>query len=159
MPSQFVSAATAAGLFAEPGKGALDSAYRSMVDASNASFTASLDMDQSFLSSEPQASRWDYGIGISEPGDIEKAFWLEPHPASSTSEVQRMLAKLEWLKAKLALPQFAELRQLTQRASAADNPVYIWLHSGANRISPHSREAKLLASKGLSLPRRHVTLP
>lgn len=158
-PCQFVNAATTAGLSALPGKGALDSGYRPMIEARNASFTASLDMDKAFISSEPQAPRWDYGIGTLEAGDIEKAFWLEPHPASSTSEVQRMLAKLEWLKAKLALPQFAALRQLTQRAGAAGNPVYIWLHSGANRISPHSREAKLLASKGLSLPRRHVTLP
>lgn len=157
--SQFASAAAKAGLPTQPGKGALDSAYRSMVEASAASLTASLDMDQAFLRSEPQAPRWDYGIGIAEAGDLEKAFWLEPHPASSTGEVQRMLAKLEWLKAKLSLPQFAELRQLTQRASADGNPVYIWLHSGANRISPHSREARLLASKGLSLPRRHVTLP
>lgn len=156
--SQFASAAARAGLLAHSGKGALDSSYRSMVEAS-ASFTASLDMDEAFLHSEPQAPRWDYGLGIAEAGDIEKAFWLEPHPASSTGEVQRMLAKLEWLKAKLALPQFAELRQLTQRAGAAGNPVYIWLHSGANRILPNSREARLLASKGLSLPRRHVTLP
>lgn len=157
--SQFVAAATLAGLPVQPGKGALDSSYRPMVDTSAATFTASVDMDLAFLASEPQSPRWDYGIGIAEAGNIEKAFWLEPHPASSTGEVQRMLAKLDWLKEKLALPQFSDLRQLTQRASAAGNPVYIWLHSGANRILPNSREARLLASKGLSLPRRHITLP
>lgn len=157
--SQFVAAATLAGLPTQPGKGALDSQYRSMLDSNGATLTASVDMDQAYLASEPQSPRWDYGIGIAEAGDIEKAFWLEPHPASSTGEVQRMLAKLAWLKDKLALAQFAELRQLTQRASAAGQPVYIWLHSGANRILPSSREARLLARNGLSLPKRHITLP
>jgi hypothetical protein len=118
-----------------------------------------VDLDATFLLSEPEAARWDYGVGMSIVGtELEKAFWIEPHPASSTGEVQRMLNKLAWLKAKLARPEFAALRELTARTGTTGAPVYIWLYSGANRILPNSREARLLASKGLGLPKRHVTL-
>ena len=91
----------------------------------------------------------------SEAGQ-ELLVWLEAHPASSTGEVQKMLDKLAWLKAKLAQPDFDGLRTLEHKVSA-----YRWLAmTGAIRILPNSRrEARRLAQAGLSSPQRHVELP
>jgi hypothetical protein len=156
--SEFVAAARAAGLDVQPGKKALKGEYRDAVEANpRSSFTGSADLDAAFQPSEPQAARWDYCLGVSS--DQEKLFWIEPHPASSTSEVPKMLAKLDWLKAKLAQPAFASLLSLTNRTRADGSIVYLWLCSGANRITPNSREALMLARNGLSLPRRHLILP
>jgi len=155
--SQFATAATAAGLGAQPGMSALKGEYRQALEVRRpARFSGSVDLDEALRDSEPQAARWDYGVGV--VGAVEKAFWIEPHPASSTGEVQKMLNKLAWLKATLARPEFAGLLELTNRTLAEGSSAYIWLHSGANRILPNSRDARLLASKGLTQPKRYITL-
>ena len=155
--SRFQQAAADAGLVAQPGKSALAPADRGAVEAKGrARFTGSLDLDAAFLAAEPNSPRWDYAVGVA--GSDEKLFWIEPHPASSTGEVARMLAKLDWLKSKLARPEFAALHALTQATSAEGASPFLWLYAGSNRILPNSREARLLASKGLSLPRRHLEL-
>lgn len=154
--SQFALAAKAAGLLPQPGMSAIKGEYRQALETRrHTRFSDSVDLDEAFRDSEPRAARWDYGVGVA--GMVEKAFWIEPHPASSTGEVQKMLDKLAWLKATLARPEFAGLLELTKRTLAEGSPAYIWLYSGANRILPNSREARLLASKGLTLPKR-ITL-
>lgn len=154
--SAFEQAAQIAGMQTQPGLGAVKAEYRAGVALrSGHRHTASLDMDASFLPAEPASPRWDYGIGIRSQTGQELLVWLEAHPASSTGEVQKMLDKLAWLKAKLAQPDFDGMRTLTPQGSA-----YRWLAmTGAIRILPNSREARRLAQAGLSSPQRHVELP
>ena len=154
--SAFEQAAQVAGLQAQPGLGAIKAEYRAGIALrSGHRHTASLDIDASFLTAEPTSPRWDYSIGIRSGAGQELLVWLEAHPASSTGEVQKMLDKLAWLRAKLAHPDFASMHALTPKVSA-----YRWLAmTGAIRILPNSREARRLAQAGLSPPQRHVELP
>ncbi|MEY4909702.1 MAG: hypothetical protein RL260_3420 [Pseudomonadota bacterium] len=152
----FEQASRIAGLVAQPGLGAVKAEYRAGVALrSGHRHTASLDLDAEFLATEPTSPRWDYGVGMRSEAGRELLVWLEAHPASSTGEVQKMLDKLAWLKAKLARPDFDGLRTLEHKVSA-----YRWLAmTGAIRILPNSREARRLAQAGLSSPQRHVELP
>jgi len=122
--------------------------------------TASIDIDSHFHATEPTASRWDYGLGLRTESGDELMVWLEPHPASSTGEVQKMLDKLVWLKNKLAQPTFDGLRVLELTSLRRQIVLYRWLAlTGSIRILPNSKEARRLTRAGLSQPQRHVQLP
>lgn len=155
----FCAAATAAGLYPHVGKAAVKGEYRSSIGHGVAAeLTGSVDMDSVFESTEPNAARWDFGLGVRKDGK-EMAFWVEAHPASSTGEVPRMLQKLDWLKTKLSEPAFAKMCALTSQAQAS-GMAFRWLaRTGDIRIRPGSREANLLAQRGLAFPKRHVLLP
>lgn len=156
--SEFAVAVAAASLQAHAGKGAIEHAYRSMIEpASGVKLTESVDIDTAFSQIEANATRWDYGIGVAV-GKTERAYWIEPHPASSTGEVDKMLQKLAWLKSKLKLPAYAGLKKLTSATQASGNTVYVWTYSGDNRIRPDSNTARKLAREGLSMPCRKVEL-
>lgn len=156
-PSAFITAIQAAKLTPEIGKGAVEKCYKSVIQAeSNTTFTGSVDLDSFFSKTEPHANRWDYGLGIQKQGQPEIAIWIEPHSGGSTKEVKTVLAKLDWLEKKLAQPDFAQLKQLTEKAQQQNIKRFIWLSSGSCRIRPGSREAHLLAARGLDLPRACV---
>jgi hypothetical protein len=156
--SEFAAASAAAGLTSQAGKGAIDPAYRAMIEpATDARLTHSVDIDTAFSRSEANATRWDYGIGV-EAGQGERAYWIEPHPASSTGEVDKMLQKLAWLKQKLSLPAYAGLKKLTGKTQASGNTAFIWTYSGDNRIRPDSPLARKLRHAGLSMPCRRMEL-
>ena len=76
--SAFEKAATAAGLTAAPGKSAVENRYRGSVEGKTADtrFTGSLDMDAAFKQAEPEANRWDFGVGMHKPGKQEFAVWV-----------------------------------------------------------------------------------
>lgn len=155
----FRKSAADAGLSSESGLKAVQKVYRrAIVCGSDYEFTGSCDLDAAFAASEPQATRWDYGIGI-RWGEEEMAVWIEPHPASSTGEVAAMLAKLGWLKAKLAQVDFAKLRGMTRAAQQA-HTAYHWLAAtGRIRIPPQGPERLKLAKAGLAFPTRFLRLP
>lgn len=159
--SVFSTAAKAANLATQPGKAALDARYRSgVVLKAGFSHTESIDLDAAFQATEPNENRWDYAVGIRAAAGEEMAFWIEPHPASSTSDVDAMLAKLRWLRLKLGRPENRQLRMLRDAAQPHGSP-YRWLVSQDSRIhiTPMSREARLIAREGLSAPRHRVQLP
>jgi hypothetical protein len=109
----FPSAAQSAGLTAKVGKRAIENRYRSNIEATNGiSITYSVEIDSAFVANEPNASRWDYGVGLSKGNKI-LAVWVESHGATSTGEVDKMIAKLNWLKGKLCTRQWADLRALS----------------------------------------------
>jgi hypothetical protein len=96
----FEDAARSAGLTPQPGKQALKSSDREAVQvAAGASLSGSVDLDAHFKPTEPNAHRWDYGLGVQTSQAL--AYWIEPHPASSTGEARVMLEKLDWLRGKL----------------------------------------------------------
>lgn len=156
----FEQAAQAASLEPQPGKQAMKSSDRDSVRvAAGAIFSASVDMDTHYRPSEPNARRWDYGLGVQVGNTL--AYWIEPHPASSTGEVQVMLEKLDWLKAKLGSASFDRLLALTEAAREASRSTpFRWVATaGAIAIRKGSREANRLAAKGLSFPARSIRLP
>ena len=158
--SAFAAAAEAAGLSPLRGKSAVKGQYQAGITCRTGwVFTDSVDVDTACLATEPESVRWDYGLGLETRPLGEVAVWVEPHPASSPREVAKIIAKLDWLKAKLALAQYKGLRELTDKASAAGVRRFHWLAmTGVMRIRPGSKEAALLSSRGLHLPRRHLEL-
>jgi hypothetical protein len=160
--SAFAIASAKAGIAHAEGKGALQGAYRSRVVSRPGSvLTYSIDLDSHFKSAEPNSPRWDYGIGVKQRNGAELAFWVEPHPASSTGEVQKMIDKLNWLKSKLETKEFAGFKALCDATSLQGVIPYRWQTSedGVIRITAKSKEARLLALKGLAMPSRQITLP
>lgn len=163
--SLFHKGCTTAGLPPRPGKSALEGRYRDGVSANLPhNFTDSVALDQHYRKLEPNDPVWDYGIGLRGPtqGSAvgEMAFWIEPHPASSTGEVDAMLQKLAWLKNKLRQPEFAALSALTEAAKQQGHTPFRWLaQTGSIRILAGSKEARRLALAGLDQPRRLVELP
>ena len=159
-PSAFECAAIIAGLHASKGKGAVKRQYQAgIASGPTLKFTASVDMDESCKAAEPDSHRWDYGLGVERNHENEFAVWVEPHPASSTGEVSKIIAKLDWLERKLEQPAFKDLKALTQKAAQAGVPRFHWLAiTGDIRIRPGSREAVLLSKRGLRLPTRHLAL-
>lgn len=158
--SAFEAAAAKAGLTVQPGKSAVKNEYRQGVAVRAAhKFLSSVDLDADLKAKEPGEHRWDYGLGLIDGQGKESAWWVEPHPASSTHEVTTMLAKLEWLTAKLKSPEFAKLRALTD-AARLKGIAFRWLAmSGDICIRPGTSQARRLAMRGLAAPTRHVALP
>lgn len=156
--SAFEKAAKKAGLDSHPGKSAVEGRYRGMIEALNAdaSFCGSLDLDTAFAKSEGTSNRWDYGLGMQPKTRQPYAVWVEPHSANSTGEVKTILAKLAWLKGKLSLPAFADLKALTDSCLAEGVRPYHWLSTARVAIRPGSREANQLAVNGLALPTAKV---
>lgn len=156
----FEPAAAKAGLTVRPGKSAVKNEYRKGIAArASHKFLASVDLDADLKAGEPGAHRWDYGLGLIDGRDRESAWWVEPHPASSTREVSTMLAKLDWLNTKLASPEFAKLQALTN-AARLKGIAFRWLAmTGDICIRPGSNQARRLALRGLAAPSRHVVLP
>ena len=159
--SSFHSAALDTGLVPQAGKEAVEGSYRAQIQVNKgAAFTCSVDVDGHFRATEPQSHRWDYGIGIQLTNGQELVCWVEPHPASSTGQVAKMLEKLAWLKSKLETPAFKKLKAMTHAPGHTGTP-YNWLRtvSGECRISANSKEARLLALQGLRMPAQHLILP
>src|SRR5579885_1606851 len=107
--------------------------------------TGSVNVDDALKATEPNAPRWDYGIGHRR-GNNEVAIWVEVHPASSDG-IKDMLSKLKWLKGWLH-------RKAPKLAALTQNDYY-WVATDATiAITPASRQAKRLAAAGLRGPMR-----
>lgn len=156
-PSLFVNTVTKAGHSTCTGKQAVKGSHSTLiVAAKGVQLLASWDMDAAYQKQEPQSPRWDYAVAVQS--DIESLYWVEVHPASSTGQVEEMLAKLKWLQAKLGVPQFKALNQLTNATQVRKIQAFRWLYTGDNRIRPGSQEARKLARAGLQRPERKITL-
>jgi len=111
--------------------------------------TGSVNVDRALQATEPDAPRWDYGIGFCR-GSNEAAVWVEVHPASSRS-ITDMLNKLQWLRDWLRT-QAPALEELTQSD-------YFWVSTDATiAITPNSPQARRLAAAGLRGPIRVLRL-
>jgi hypothetical protein len=106
----------------------------------------SIDLDSCLLEDYPNAHRWDYVICYGT-----RAYFLEVHPAS-TSEVSRVIQKMQWLKDWLN-NQGQEINKI--RAKKA----FHWVYTNKFGITKNSRYARRLAQAGLGLPKRQLRLP
>lgn len=160
--SKFQEGAEKAGVPHSKGKGAMKGEYRSGVELSAGhSFTESIDLDTHFEAAEPDSNRWDYGVGVKLKNGTEVAFWVEPHPASSTGEAKVILKKFAWLKSKLDEAKFSGLKSLCLATVQQGHNPYRWQTSedGKIRITAKSTEARLLAQNGIAMPAKRVMLP
>lgn len=154
----FLESAKKAGLNGKPGKQAIKGTYRKQISTGeNSGFTGSVDLDHHFSNAEPNANRWDYGVGFKH-GDGEFVIWIEPHPAGSSKEVDIILKKLEWLKSKLRLRGYEGLSELTNMAEGKGEIPYRWLYEGKTSFRSGGKEAKRLAQKGMKLPEKYINI-
>lgn len=148
----FIDAASAAGLTPSAGLQKLEKGDRKCVRKQNGTvFSGSVNIDDSYRAIEPQANRWDYGIGCQVDG-VEFAVWVEPHSATSTHEISTVLKKLQWMKDKLAMQEFSELRQLTERTRQKGLRQFWWVTTGRINIRSGTPQANKLAQAGLNFP-------
>ncbi|HDR27674.1 hypothetical protein [Rhodovulum sp.] len=151
----FLDSTAAAELNGKPGKQAIKAEYRGKVlVGGGAGFTGSVDLDLHFANAEPNANRWDYGVGFSHGNEF--ALWVESHPASGSAEVAVILKKLDWLKSKLRSPGYEGLAALTKAAEEKGEIPFRWLYKGKTSFRASGREARQLAQKGMKLPERSI---
>lgn len=98
----------------------------------------SLDIDSTTKRQYPNAARWDYAVEYDG-----ETFFIEVHPASTT-KLDVMLSKLEWLKRwlKTKAPRIDALK-------AKSKPPFHWVHTGSSKIIKGSKQYKQLATHKL----------
>lgn len=111
--------------------------------------SGSVDLDSTLSAELPNASRWDYGVGVHCPQTDDKVIWVEIHPASSTSEIKSVLAKLKWLKDWLA----ENAPELFARSGD-----YVWVATGAVAFPASSPQRRQLAAAGLQFAGRRYEI-
>lgn len=137
------------------GKQAMENKHRGLVTcALPGRLTGSIDLDSALRQRRPNDNRWDYGLGYKPAKGHEQAIWIEVHSAT-TSEVSRVIKKLEWLKAWLE-EEAEQLRRLTHRTNKQDR--YVWIASKGDKVNRNSRQFRQLNQSGLSL-KNHLFLP
>jgi hypothetical protein len=154
----FEAAATAAELAPCPGKQALENKYRASVEVGGGiQFSHSVDVDAHFQPAEPNSNRWDYGLGLVK-GNTHFAIWIESHGATSSREVDKVLAKLAWLKGKLRSQKWSQLNSLTSLTAHQGVQQFWWLVPGTVSFRPGSKEAQKLAQCGMKMPVKKVVI-
>ena len=140
-----------------PGKQALEKKHRNKVNCLDPKrLTGSINLDEA-LAKEPgyaNEPRWDYGLGHRSESGQERAVWVEVHSAT-TSEVSKVLRKLEWLRDWLN----GEAEQLEKLTIAASGPRFVWVASRGIHIPRNSPQARRLSTSALSKPIKHLSLP
>ena len=102
----------------------------------------SLDIDATTVDLYPDDNRWDYALCYDS-----EVFYIEVHSAI-TSEVSRMIKKLQWLKRWLAT-KAPEINKLTTRTR---HPYYL-VQSSKCDISKHMPQYKIVVqNKILPMP-------
>lgn len=155
----FLAAARAAGLTPSVGLQAITRDHKAciVVRKGQNQPTGSIDTDAAYSAIEAQVNRWDYGLGF-EHRVAECAVWVEPHSATSTHEVSTMIRKLQWLKDKLATPEYEQLRLMTEQTGQVGLRKYWWVTTGRISIRRGTPQEKQLANVGLNYPVRSFRL-
>lgn len=91
------------------------------------SYTGSVDVDAAYQPSEPNAKRWDYAIGIARRENKDVVVWIEPHTASSGSNVDEIATKFSWL--------VVTMRRDATSLTAMEEHLFLWLVKSG--VSPH----------------------
>ena len=113
--------------------------------------SGSLNLDSALAQIYPNASRWDYGIGIRKKVSNDKAIWVEVHPGDG-NQVSKIIEKLRWLKNWLK-NNGGDLLTITE----GDYP-YVWVASGRVSFQRNSPQARRLALAGIRFPQEHYII-
>lgn len=99
--------------------------------------TTSVDIDDALMGSQPNAARWDYGVGQSVRNG-ETVHWIEIHPASGSHSFIEIQRKLLWLAGWLRETPLAGFpRQV------------VWVASGNCSFNARDPRLKKLSQMGL----------
>jgi hypothetical protein len=134
-----------------PGLQALRASDRNYVSAEKSRCLAgSLNLDDALKNAQPNANRWDYGIGYRQASNQpEHVFWVEIHPARTERHREEVRKKFDWLKGWLA-DDGKRLGGLRRS--------FIWIPTGESVFTRGSPQMRALAESGLSLERRGYLL-
>jgi hypothetical protein len=110
--------------------------------------TGSLNLDAALQSSHPNATRWDYAIGLVHEKGRDRVYWIEVHPASS-EHIHDILTKFEWLN--------NWLRSEAPRRNALHRE-FVWVASGSVSLPPGDKKRNLLAQRGIRFAGSHLDL-
>jgi hypothetical protein len=128
---------------------ALSTADQKKVTCKDATRLAgSVNLDDALAKTQPQAPRWDYGIGVKANPKRDRVCWVEVHPANA-SHIQPVLKKLQWLRGWLE-----GSAPLLQKLSSD----YVWIAAGKVALPSNSPQRKKLAMKGLRFVGRELKL-
>lgn len=108
----------------------------------------SLFLDKALEAKYPNATRWDYAVGVKKTNE-DHIWWIEVHPAS-TSDVKTMLAKKKWL--------VQWLRKSAPNLNALKNCGFHWVASGKVAILKNSPQARRLAQSGIRQPVKYLEI-
>lgn len=113
----------------------------------------SVDIDDAYLKTAPDANRWDYVIGYNRSENVV-AYFVEVHSAT-TGEVSKVEKKLKWL-----VEEFLRNKNNTKLAKLSRE--IHWVASGKVAIPRHTRQYRFLATtlrkRGLYGPSKQLTL-
>ncbi|MCG9134444.1 hypothetical protein J5I95_22495 [Candidatus Poribacteria bacterium] len=101
----------------------------------------SVDIDTCLRERYPTGSRWDYVFGYKD-----RIYYMEIHPAGSTGEVKRIVAKLEWLK---------QWRRCSAKSleDLESQSTYHWISTGKTLSSlKRGKYRQMLAQNGIRGP-------
>ena len=118
-----------------PGLRGLASRHRSLV-TDGQRFSCSVDLDDARRLAEPEASRWDYILGL----DVD-AWGMEVHPAKA-SEVDGVIRKKHWAVELLS----------TNCALAVSRWHWVRPRGSPLQFTQRSPEARRLAKHGIQFP-------
>lgn len=130
----------------QPGLRALSANSQRIQCRTQQAIQGSIDLDSACQTAEPNAARWDYGIGIIS-GNSTRTEWVEVHPATS-SETKHILAKLAWLKNKI---------RDWQAPCDIGHSRFHWIATGGVHID--QKKKRQLAQAGLKMPQKRLSLP
>ncbi len=101
----------------------------------------SVDIDTCLRERYPTGSRWDYVFGYKD-----RIYYMEIHPAGSTGEVKRIVAKLEWLKQWRG-------RSAKSLEDLESQSTYHWISTGKTASSiKRGKYRQILAQNGIRGP-------
>ncbi len=121
------------------GLNAVEGRYRNkFVVPEKRKLSGSLDIDSATKEKYYDENRWDYAVEYNN-----ETFFVEIHPGS-TSEVDKVIQKLNWLKKWLEehAPKIKELKPNNKKP-------YYWVFTNRFAILPTSKHYKALSLQGL----------
>jgi hypothetical protein len=108
--------------------------------------TTSIDIDSALQPSQPNAARWDYGVG-ERRNQREIVHWIEVHLASGGANITQMEHKLRWLRG-----------WLHGKALADRERQVVWVASGKSAFNARDPRLKALALSGLRFAGGHFAI-
>src|ERR1700693_3992962 len=99
--------------------------------------SGSLNIDDALLQRHPSEPRWDYGVAYKRAkAQADYVYWIEIHPARTSSHRDEVRAKFGWLKGWLA-GDGNRLDRLERE--------FIWISSGESSFTASSPQIRSLA--------------
>jgi hypothetical protein len=114
------------------------------------SVKGSVDLDKDLRDRLPAENRWDYAVGYEGNDNVERAFFIEIHPAE-TSEIRRMVRKAQSLKT------WAERHAPDLWNMTIPREIH-WVASGRCNLRLNDAYRRQLALAGVGSPKQYLEL-